>query len=98
MKIYNHKNNEKQHTLITSFFQRCQDVVNVIQNINVADEEEDIAIADVEPIEEDLHFEGFMNLWSDTSSLWINPTSPLNPRGTLFPVFLSLQLQNYKND
>ena len=34
----------------------------MIQNIDLADEEEDIATVDVEPLEEDLHFEGFMDL------------------------------------
>ena len=49
-------------TLITNFFRRYRDIADAIHNIDVADEVEDIAIADVEPIKEDLDWSvyGFM--------------------------------------
>ena len=40
--------------MITNFFRRYRDIADAIHNIDVADEVEDIAIADVEPIKEDL--------------------------------------------
>ncbi|KAG7167724.1 Tigger transposable element-derived protein 1-like 117, partial [Homarus americanus] len=61
MAIYNCKIREKQQSVITRSFRRRQDVADAIQNIRVADGAENAATTDVEPLENDLDFEGFLD-------------------------------------
>ncbi|KAG7162940.1 Tigger transposable element-derived protein 1-like 107 [Homarus americanus] len=65
MAIYNCKIREKQQSVITRLFRRRQDVADAIQNICEADGAENAATADVEPLKNDLDFEGFLDVAQD---------------------------------